>query len=340
MKPAFDLGGSLDSVSQSNRYEYASALLSERVPHLPLVVGEEVPNPTGRASLEEVRYYYTSKTEAILRRYGPGPRVHYHTGLVDEPGDLQSPAEVLRQRLVQAQERILYHAAEVWQAPSTLYGDVLDVGCGLGGGSLFWAQEFGARVTAVTCVPSHAQLVEQFAARAGVEAKVRTLVADALEVPGQGCFDAIVAVDSSCHLSRREWFRKLFTLLRPGGQVFISDCFLGQREYEEPFNRYWHARIGTISEYLSAAQEAGLRSGVIEDLTSRTEHFWTITLALIKAEAKNEHSSPSEASRRNASVCAHRVLRRGLHNYGLRYALLSFSKGYGVSDRQESIAFA
>lgn len=250
MKPAFDLASNLGSVSQSNHSEYASALLPDRVPHLPLVTGEETSHPTGRTSLEDVRNYYASKTEAILRRYGPGPRVHYHTGLVDEPGCLRAPAEVLRQRLVHAQERILYHAAEIWQAPSTLYGDVLDVGCGLGGGSLFWAQEFGARVSAVTCVPSHAGLVEQFAARAGVEAKVRPLLADALEVPGHDCFDAVVGVDSSCHLPRREWFRKLFTLLRPGGQVFITDCFLGRRDYEEPFNRYWHACIGIYQSIL------------------------------------------------------------------------------------------
>ena len=44
---------------------------------------------------------------------------------------------------------MLSDAAEVWDAPQSLSGEILDVGCGLGGGSIFWAQEFGARVTAV-----------------------------------------------------------------------------------------------------------------------------------------------------------------------------------------------
>ena len=56
----------------------------------------------------------------------------------------------------------------VWDASESLTGEILDVGCGLGGGSIFWAQEFGARVTAVTCVPFHAGHVARFAVEAGV----------------------------------------------------------------------------------------------------------------------------------------------------------------------------
>ena len=90
-----------------------------------------------RATFSDIVGYYDSKTQAILRRYGPGPRVHYHTGLVDEPPRLDLSIEELRLRLVAAQERMLYHAASVWDASSALCGDVLDVGCGLGGGAIF-----------------------------------------------------------------------------------------------------------------------------------------------------------------------------------------------------------
>src|SRR5262249_2697827 len=159
-----------------------------------------------RVSLQDLVAYYEGKTQAILQRYGPGPRVHYHTGFVDEPQPLDAQAHVLRQRLVAAQERMLRHTATVWRAQSTLHGDVLDVGCGLGGGSIFWAQEFGARVTAVTIAPSHVDWVMRFAARAGVASRVRPLVCDAREVPGDHCFDAAVAVDASSSFPRAGWF--------------------------------------------------------------------------------------------------------------------------------------
>jgi tocopherol O-methyltransferase len=283
---------------------------------------------TSDSIVEGIATYYYAKTRSILERYGPGPRVHYHTGLVDDlttPPDLS--AEKLRQRLVAAQERMLYHAANVWDASSTLCGDVLDVGCGLGGGSIFWAQEFGARVTAVTCVASHVDLVERFASLAGVESRVQPVLCDALAVPGESCFDAAVAVDSSCHLIRREWFARLASLLRPGGRVHIADCFLGRPEYEGPFNSHWHTRIGTIAEYLAAARDAGLRLESVQDISRRTEHFWTTTVALMEAEAREKLLGPAEIARREASMRAHNLVRQGLVDEGLKYALMSFSKG-------------
>ena len=68
---------------------------------------------------------------------------------------------------------MLRHAAEVWDASEFLSGEILDVGCGLGGGSIFWAAGFGAQVTAVTCVPSHADHVARFAAEAGLSGRSR-----------------------------------------------------------------------------------------------------------------------------------------------------------------------
>jgi cyclopropane fatty-acyl-phospholipid synthase-like methyltransferase len=206
---------------------------------------------------------------------------------------------------------------------------VLDVGCGLGGGSLFWAQEFGARVTAVTCVPEHAKLIEQFADRVGVGSRVRPLVGDVLELGGRNCFDAAVSVDASCHLSRPEWFRRLFTLLRADGRVFISDCFLGCREnqeYEDSFNNYWHAQIGTIAEYHAAAREAGLQPKVVEDLSSRVMDFFSITRALIQIEAQEAGANSAEAARYAASLREHKIMREGLREHDYVYAQMSFSK--------------
>ena len=270
--------------------------------------------------------YYESKTQAILQRYGPGPRVHYHTGLVDNPEPLNVPTLVLRQRLVAAQERLLFHAAESWSVRSKQCVDILDVGCGLGGGTLFWAQELGAQVTAITIAPSHVEWVNQFATQVGVGSRVRPLVCNALEMPGESCFDAAVAVDVSSSIPRKAWFQRLASLLRSGGHVFITDCFLEGPEYEELFNRHWYACIGTIAEYRAAAWETGFREDLIEDVSDRAKHFWTVTIALTEAEVREREVNSVATEKLRESLAVHRMVRRGLENGGLRYVLMSFSK--------------
>jgi len=169
--------------------------------------------------------------------------------------------------------------------------------------------------------------VTRFAAEVGVESQVHALLCDAHVMPGESRFDAAVAIDSSGYLNRKQWFRRVASLLRPGGRVYIIDCFLGSPEYEEPFNDYWHTRIGTIDEYMSAAQEAGLKNDMIDDISNRTEHFWTTTLALIKAEADGKKLTHAEKVRHEASLHVHALVRQGLCDGGLLYALMSFSKG-------------
>lgn len=280
---------------------------------------------TSRASVEELAAYYESKTQAILRRYGPGPRVHFHAGFVYVPKHPSTVTE-LRSRLRESQERMLKDAADAWQLRSVAFRDVLDVGCGLGGGAIFWAQEFGSDVTAITIAPSHVNLVATFAAEAGVGSRVHPLLCNALGVTGERRFDAIIAIDSSCHLDRRAWFRRVAGLLRKGGHLFLADCFVEQEAYRVPFDRYWRARIGAVEEYLAVAREAGLIFERGEEVSQLVANFWTMTTALIRLEAQETDAGPAESLKARESLRVHSLMRRGLLDGGLRHVLMSFIK--------------
>jgi len=269
---------------------------------------------------DDVAEYYDEKTERILRRYGPGPRVHYHTGLHDDTPPQGLAAEALKGLIHQAQERLLAEMALAvggWREGL----EVLDVGCGLGGGSLYWAMEHGARVTAITIAPSHVPWVRRFAQRAGVAERVSALLCDALQVPGRESFDVVMAVESSCYLPRREWFRKLRTLLRPGGRVAIADCFLGRQELAAPFDRHWHTRIGSVAEYLRAADAEGLELELHQDLSSRVVSFWALTIDMLARERAAQRSQP-RTSACGVSQREHLRLMRGFIDGGLHHGLI------------------
>ncbi len=274
---------------------------------------------------DQVVEYYERKTASILRRYGPGPRVHFHTGFLDEPAKQQTAAQ-LRSDIRESQERMLRDAADAWDLRSIVFRQVLDVGCGLGGTAISYAHQFGTDVTAITIAPTHIDLVSRFSVEAGVSSRVHPLLCDALEVPGVNRFDAIIAIDSSSCLSRRPWFRRAMELLRPGGRLFVADCFLEREAYREPFNRHWCARIGTVEEYMAAARTAGLTHERCEEVSRFAANFWATTMALIQLELADSNADPHESLQTRESLRIHTLMRQGLLDGGLRHMLMSFVK--------------
>lgn len=194
--------------------------------------------------------YYESKTQAILRKYGPGPRVHFHTGLAQ---DVVLPdAMPLPRALHEAQERLLRHVVD--RAPRPLTGALLDVGCGLGGTALFLA-EAGATVHGITVVPSHVRIARELARAAGLGARASFRVEDAHVV--QGTYDHVVAIESSCYLERTRWLARMAGVLRPGGTLHIVDCMVGDPAVAPQFDAYWRTTIGPLDEYVVGAEGAG-----------------------------------------------------------------------------------
>ena len=240
--------------------------------------------------------------------------MHYHTGFVDESRPSASPAG-LRAQLVESQERMLRYASDAWNFHKMDFRDILDVGCGLGGSAIFLAQEFGASVTGITIAPSHIELIAEFARRAGVESRVSPILCEASAVPGERCFDAAIALESSSLFPRRPWFRCLARLMRSGGRVFVFDCFLERCEYEAPFNTHWCGQIGTAQEYIDAAREVGFRLTASEDTSLRTATFWRTTLELIRAEAKELRDS-AQLPAIEESFETHRLMGQGLIDGG------------------------
>ncbi|MGD2201264.1 MAG: methyltransferase domain-containing protein [Candidatus Bathyarchaeota archaeon] len=241
--------------------------------------------------------------------------------------ELSESVEGLRLQLVESQERLLFEATKFWDVERILGGVVLDVGCGLGGSSIFLAEEFGSKVYALTNVPDHIKLIRRFSIEAGVADSVTPLFGDALNVPGDHVFDVAVAVESSCYLDREAWFSHLSERITGGGYVFIADCFAVDDRVRTPFNEYWLTDLGTLDEYLSSAKKAGFREIGVLDITVETSGFWGLSIEYSNQVQKTLAEDDPERKRLGRSIAWQTRLASFWDNKEIMCAFLSFRLG-------------
>ncbi|MFJ6795440.1 SAM-dependent methyltransferase [Streptomyces sp. NPDC091268] len=298
--------------------------------------------PTGGQAFDQaqVPLYYRRKTADILHKYGPGPRVHFHVGLF-APGATPNTTvsqRVLKGRIVASQEAIVEHAARSWGAYENPPGRVLDIGCGVGGGSLYWAQEHGAHVTGLTVAPDHVPVIGEFARLAGVSDRVTPLLADVHDFTTTRRYDAAYANESSGYMDRERLFQVVAKSLKPGGWFGLQEHFVCRPEWTGFIDGYYKTRLGTLTEYISAAEAAGFELEQDEDVTDRVAEFWVQSMAWNTAEldrlergADPRGSSAAWSRERlQESTIAHGKLFRVWRDHALETRLLLFRLGGGL----------
>lgn len=269
--------------------------------------------------------YYEGKTAALLRKYGPGPVVHYHIGLFDGLDTDTTVSELtLRRRIHRAQQALVERCAEVWEARETLCGNIIDLGCGFGGGSIYWAEHCGANVTAVTLAGGHIPLIERFTRESGVADRVHALSADAAHLPADLSFDSAVAMESMCYMMRDQVFACLRRVVRPGGWLCIQDVFLNRPQWRDRFDDYWKTRIAPVGEYLALAEQNGFHLDRNEDVTEGTTEFWIQSLAWNELRLSEITENTPEYTRLLQSIRWHACFLRAWRDSAIEVKLLRF----------------
>ena len=158
---------------------------------------------------------------------------------------------------------------------------VLDAGCGIGGSSVWMAENYQVNVLGITVSADQVRHATENAAKRGVSHLAKFSQQDYTHVDAaDASFDVVFALESaSCALSKREFFAEAYRLLKPGGMFVLSDGFRRKRPFPEADEALlksflWNWAIPdlvTPEEFTSPMQEVGFENVSFEDVSERAE---------------------------------------------------------------------
>lgn len=156
---------------------------------------------------------------------------------------------------------------------------VLDVGCGWGSLLLYLAQHTQGQFQGITLSSRQREVALQRAKDWGVADRVRVDLThvEAFKPPPES-YDVVIFSGSIVHMHNREAIHQLVgRTLKPGGRLFISDCYFPEQSRgnrDSNATRYifvtalGYCRLLSLSEELGLIERAGLDLLHLEDLTS------------------------------------------------------------------------
>lgn len=211
---------------------------------------------------------------------------HMHHGYYGKGGNYKSER---RQAQIDLIEELLVWADCQEDAPK----NIIDVGCGIGGSTLYLAQKFGATATGITLSPIQASRAKERAIAANLENKVQFQVANALDMPfADNSFDLVWSLESGEHMpDKTKFIQECYRVLQPGGKLILAtwchretNSLAGNlttdeiKHLKEIYRVYCLPYVISLSEYRSIALECGFENLRSDDWSMAVAPFWDIVI--------------------------------------------------------------
>lgn len=214
--------------------------------------------------------------------------------------------------------------------------NLLDVGCGIGGSSVYLSQHYGATATGITLSPVQAARATARATEAGVQAQFQ--VADALQMPfADQSFDLVWSLESGEHMPDKvQFFRECYRVLKPGGTFLCATwCHrpidaipltaAERRHLEKIYQVYCLPYVISLPEYEQIAIDLGFQNLRTADWSTAVAPFWDVVIGSAMTPGAIAGLLRSGWGTIQAALSL-RLMRRGYQRGLVRFGVLAATK--------------
>jgi tocopherol O-methyltransferase len=192
---------------------------------------------------------------------------------------------------LEAQENLLYRLTENLVLPAG--SQMLDVGCGMGGSSLYLAKKYNAHVVGVTLSQKQLEIATQKAKAENLsEVKFKIENALSLNSIANESMDCVWSLESCEQFYDKNLFLKqAYRVLKPGGKLMLATWCSDSEAYENAAARAYKKLciafdvpyMPTIKHYETLLADQRFTLSAAEDWTAHVEKSWSIGISFANA---------------------------------------------------------